>query len=330
MPARDVRLPRRCAQWLDHRRDVLVRRSRHRLGRDRAPARSAGRHAHRLPQSRRGDPHHPRGGRAEGGDEGAVRTHRQSGQRRFSTCGCARLRRLEEMQLRNEHDELRAKRRDLDVLVGDEAKQWKTITAQIREIKKKCGPLTGARQAPHHIRGAARDVRGYRSRPTMIEREPVTVIVSREGLDSRAQGPCRRSRHRSQFKGDDALEASFFAETTVKILVLATNGKIFTLDAAKLPGGRGSGEPIRLMADIEEGADIVAVFSIAPGSKMLVAASDGRGFIVTQDEMISSNPQGQGAAQRRSRRPGPRSHRRRPRAIMSRRSARTASCWSFR
>src|SRR6185437_8226912 len=94
------------------------------------------------------------------------------------------------------------------------------------------------------------------------------------------------------FKGDDALKNSFFAETTSKILVLATNGKIFTLYASRLPGGRGSGEPIRLMADIEEGADIVAVFLYNPGSKMLIATTDGRGFIVPQDELPSSTRKG--------------------------------------
>ena len=77
-----------------------------------------------------------------------------------------------------------------------------------------------------------------------------------------------------------------------KILVLAGDGKVFTLEAAKLPGGRGAGEPIRLMADLDEGADIVAVWPYGPGEKMLVASSDGRGFVVAQDEMLSSTRKG--------------------------------------
>jgi topoisomerase-4 subunit A len=95
-----------------------------------------------------------------------------------------------------------------------------------------------------------------------------------------------------QFKGDDALNTAFFAETTSKVLVLASNGKVFTLDASKLPGGRGFGEPVRLMADIDEGEDVVAILPYASGQKMLIAGSDGRGFLVNQDDMLSSTRKG--------------------------------------
>jgi topoisomerase-4 subunit A len=94
------------------------------------------------------------------------------------------------------------------------------------------------------------------------------------------------------FKGEDALQTSFFAETTSKILALTSDGKAFTLEAAKLPGGRGAGEPIRLMADIDESADIVAVWPYAAGEKMLVATSDGRGFVVGHDDMLSATRKG--------------------------------------
>jgi topoisomerase-4 subunit A len=95
-----------------------------------------------------------------------------------------------------------------------------------------------------------------------------------------------------QFKGDDSLRISFFAETTSKILVLSTNGKVFTLDASKLPGGRGAGEPIRLLADIDDGEDVSAVFVYRPGQKMIIAAGDGRGFVAGQDEMIANTRKG--------------------------------------
>jgi topoisomerase-4 subunit A len=95
-----------------------------------------------------------------------------------------------------------------------------------------------------------------------------------------------------QFKGDDRLGFSFFTETTAKVLVLGTDGKIFTLEAAKLPGGRGQGEPIRLMADFGEGAAIAAVIPYTPGQKMLVASSDGRGFVVNQDDMVGGTRKG--------------------------------------
>jgi topoisomerase-4 subunit A len=119
----------------------------------------------------------------------------------------------------------------------------------------------------------------------------VTVLVSQKGWIRALKGHLT-DLSTVAFKGDDALKISFFAETTSKILVLATNGKAYTLEAAKLPGGRGQGEPIRLMADIDEGADVAAVWPHRPGAKMLVASSDGRGFIVAQDEMLSSTRKG--------------------------------------
>jgi topoisomerase-4 subunit A len=94
------------------------------------------------------------------------------------------------------------------------------------------------------------------------------------------------------FKGDDSLAVAFFAETTTKILVLASDGKTFTLDASKLPGGRSLGEPLRLMADIDEQASIVAVWPYAAGEKMLLATSDGRGFVASQDDLVSSTRKG--------------------------------------
>ena len=94
------------------------------------------------------------------------------------------------------------------------------------------------------------------------------------------------------FKGDDGLKIAFFAETTSRILALTSDGKVFTLDAAKLPGGRGQGEPIRLMADLEESAAIVAVWAYTPGAKRLIVASDANGFVVAEDDLISSTRKG--------------------------------------
>jgi len=200
------------------------------------------------------------------------------------------LRRIEEMELRKEHDALRGEKSEVEALVGDEARQWKTVQAQIREIRKKFGPETplGKRRTSFEL---APEAAAFDLTEAMIEREPVTIVVSEKGWIRALKGPVADLAALA-FKGDDALKVSFAAETTSKILVVATNGKVFTLDAAKLPGGRGHGEPIRLMADIEEGEDIVAVLLYTPGAKMLVAASDGRGFVVSQDEMTSSTRKG--------------------------------------
>ena len=119
----------------------------------------------------------------------------------------------------------------------------------------------------------------------------MTILVSQRGWIRTMKGHVADLAG-ATFKGDDALMTSFFAETTSKILVLATDGKAFTLDAAKLPGGRGAGEPIRLMADLDETSAIVAVWPYAAGEKLLIATTDGRGFVVGQDDMLSSTRKG--------------------------------------
>ena len=119
----------------------------------------------------------------------------------------------------------------------------------------------------------------------------MTVVLSEKGWVRALKGH-QADLSALAFKGDDALKTSFFAETTSKVLLLATNGKVFTLEASKLPGGRGFGEPVRLIADIEDGVDVTALIPYRPGVKMLVAASDGRGFIAPQDEMIGNTRKG--------------------------------------
>ncbi|MHB8886381.1 MAG: DNA topoisomerase IV subunit A [Methylovirgula sp.] len=200
------------------------------------------------------------------------------------------LRRLEEMQLRGEFETLTKEKDEIEKLLGDEIKQWKAITAQIRELKKKF-PLdsklgrrrTGFEDAP--------DLGDIDLAAAMIEREPVTVVVSEKGWVRALKGHVADLTS-LQFKGDDALQYAFFTETTEKFLVLASDGRIFTLEAAKLPGGRGQGEPLRLMIDIGEGEEIVAIFPYVAGEKMLVIASDGRGFVAPCDEMVGGTRKG--------------------------------------
>ena len=127
----------------------------------------------------------------------------------------------------------------------------------------------------------------------LIEREPITVVVSEKGWVRALKGH-QADLTTLQFKGDDTLQHAFFAETISKILVLATNGRVHTIDASKLPGGRGFGEPIRILTEIEEGAEVAAVFPYQAGAKMLVAASSGNGFIVSQDELTGTTRKGKG------------------------------------
>jgi topoisomerase-4 subunit A len=277
-------------QWLDHRRTVLVRRSRYRLAEiERRLEVLAGMiiaflnldEVIRIIREEE-EPKDVLKARFELTDNQAnyiLDTRLRS------------LRRLEEMQLRNEHAELTREKEELDVLVGDELRQWKSITAQVRDIKKKWGPLTalGKRRTTFEAPPALSE--DFDLNDILVEREPVTVVVTQKGWFRALKGHVS-DLSSLQFKGDDSLRAAFFAETTSKILVLTTDGKVFTLEAAKLPGGRGAGEPIRLLADIDDGADVASVFVYKPGGKMVIAASDGRGFLTTQDGMIGNTKKG--------------------------------------
>ncbi|TAL81461.1 MAG: DNA topoisomerase IV subunit A [Beijerinckiaceae bacterium] len=200
------------------------------------------------------------------------------------------LRRLEEMQLRREFEELTKEKDDIQKLLGDDARQWRTITAEVRDIKKRFAPDSklGKRRTTFED---APDMADVDLAATLIEREPITVVISEKGWIRALKGHVADLAS-LQFKAGDKLGHAFFTETTEKILVLASDGRIYTLEAAKLPGGRGQGEPIRLVADISEDAGIVAVFPYVAGEKRLVASSDGRGFVAPCDDMVGGTRKG--------------------------------------
>ena len=203
------------------------------------------------------------------------------------------LRKLEEMALRNELASLNKERKEIDELLSDEAQQWKVIGWQIRELKKNYGSqtLNGKRRT---IFETAPEAVNLDLAEAMIEREPITLVISKKGWVRALKGHVQDLSSLT-FKGDDELGGSFFVQTTSNILVLATNGKAYTLEAAKLPGGRGHGEPIRLYADIDEDATIARVLPHESGAALLLIASDGRGFIVAQDDLLSSTRKGRAA-----------------------------------
>ena len=207
-----------------------------------------------------------------------------------STRACRSLRRLEEMALRKEQEDLTREKASIEALLASERRQWRMIAVEIGDVKKRFGPDTklGRRRTSFEI---APEVVVSDLAEAMIEREPLTIVVSQKGWIRALKGQVA-DLSTASFKGDDGLKTAFFAETTSKLLVLASDGKVFTLDAAKLPGGRGQGEPIRLMADIDESAAIVAVWPYAPGAKRLIVASDGNGFVVGEDELPSATRKG--------------------------------------
>ncbi len=200
------------------------------------------------------------------------------------------LRKLEEEGLRTELEGLEGEKGEIETLLGSEAKQWKTVAWEIREVRKVYGPETplGRRRTAF---AEAPDLGDVDFAEAMVEREPVTVIVSEKGWIRALKGHAA-DLSKVEFKGDDRMRTSFFAETTSKILVMSTNGKFYTLEASKLPGGRGFGDPIRLMADLDDGADVVSAFPYRPGSKLLVASSDGRGFVASSDDLVATTRKG--------------------------------------
>ena len=276
-------------QWLDHRRNVLLRRSRFRLGAiDKRLELLAGMIIVFLNLDevialvREAD--EPKEALKARFDLSDLQANYILDTRLRS------LRRLEEMALRKERGALEKEKSEIESLLADVKKQWQTIAYEIRDTKKKYGPQTplGRRRTTFE---AAPDVVIADLAQALTEREPVTIIVSQKGWIRALKGHVG-DLSGTTFKGDDALQSAFFCETISKILVLASNGKAFTLDAAKLPGGRGLGEPIRLMADLDENSDIVAIWPYAAGMKMLIAASDGRGFVIAQDDMVSATRKG--------------------------------------
>ena len=199
------------------------------------------------------------------------------------------LRRLEEMELVRERDALMAERAELDELLASETLQWARISEQLRETRKKFGKdyAGGARRTILAEAAEAEEV----PLEAMIEREPVTVVCSQMGWIRAMTGHIDLTRE-LKYKDGDSPRFMFHAETTDKLLVLGNNGRFYTVLAANLPGGRGMGEPLRLMVDLPNDVDIVDILIYTPGSKLLIASSAGDGFIVPQDDVIAQTRTG--------------------------------------
>ena len=200
------------------------------------------------------------------------------------------LRKLEEIEIKREDKELRAERKLLKELIGSEKEQWKKVAEEIKAVRAKFSPKTalGKRrttfaEAPEHDEAAIEEA--------LVEREPITVVVSEKGWFRALRGTVS-DLSSIAFKADDGPKFAFPAETTSRCLVFASNGRFYTLDAAKLPGGRGHGEPIRLFIDLEQEADVVAVFRHQGGRKFLLASAQGRGFVVPEDECLANTRKG--------------------------------------
>ncbi len=200
------------------------------------------------------------------------------------------LRKLEEFEIRTEFDALSKEKAEIEALLDSDDKQWQTVAWEIGEVKKKFAKATelGKRRTLFSNAPEA-DLEAIQQ--AMIEKEPITVVISEKGWIRALKG------HISdvstlQFKEGDGLKLSFTASTTDRILVVTTGGKAYTLGGDKLPGGRGHGEPLRIMVDMENDQDVLTAFVHDPARKLLISSAAGNGFVVPEADMVANTRKG--------------------------------------
>src|SRR5258708_2300122 len=201
------------------------------------------------------------------------------------------LRKLEEIEIKQEHDALSEEKKELNRLLKDEDRRWQAIGKEIADIRSKFGEKTPLGKRRSEIADAPAPV--IVPIEALIEREPITIVCSQKGwvrafkghLDEKALSEIR-------YKEGDAARFDLRAESTDKLLAFATNGRFYMVPCDKLPRGRGDGENLKITVDMGNEAEIVQLSLHKPGRKLLVTASDGRGFIVPEDEVIAQTRAG--------------------------------------
>ena len=198
------------------------------------------------------------------------------------------LRRLEQIAIRKELDTLAAEEAQLTRLLSSEKRQWRAVAKEVTETATEFGSETplgrrrtelGAAPEPVEIPAEA-----------LVEREAVTVLCSEKGWIRAVKGHVPGAEQK--YKEGDGPRFAIAAETTDRLIVFGTNGRFYTIGVDRLPGGRGHGEPLRLMIDLPNEHDIVAMFPYRPSMELLVAASDGRGFVVDGEEAMAQTRAG--------------------------------------
>jgi topoisomerase-4 subunit A len=194
------------------------------------------------------------------------------------------LRKLEEMEIRGEHKDLTSEQKALKTLLNSDDAQWQRIADQIKEVRASFGPKTALGRRRTQLADAP--AIDFVPPEAMVEREPITVVSSAKGWIRAMKGHLAADAD-IKYKEGDKEGFILHAETTDKILLFATDGRFYTLAADKLPSGRGHGEPIKLLVDMDEGHEVVAIFVHVPGRKLIVASREGNGFIVPEDEVVA-------------------------------------------
>ena len=199
------------------------------------------------------------------------------------------LSRLEEAEIRGEHKRLTAKRSKLKALLKSKERQWQRVNDEVKEIRERYSGKTelGRRRTSFED---APDIEIDLDQ-AFVEKEPITVVLSEKGWIRAMKGHVEDV-SRLDFKQGDKLKVALYAHTTDRILVFATNGRFFTLEGAQLPGGRGHGEPVRLMVDLEQSHDLVTAFVHDPARQLLVASTSGYGFVVAEEDVVASTRKG--------------------------------------
>ncbi|SFS11155.1 DNA topoisomerase IV subunit A [Sphingomonas jatrophae] len=199
------------------------------------------------------------------------------------------LRKLEEMELKRERDTLEKERKGLLELIESPQRQRTRIKRDLAKLRERYAETTeiGRRRTTIEEAGPTRDI----PLEAMIEREPITVLLSERGWIRAMKGhvPLEEA-NQAKHKEGDGPRFAFHAQTTDKLLLAAANGRFYTLPADRLPGARGFGEPVKLMIDLE--ADIAAFMAALPGRRLLLATSEGRGFVAAVDDILAETRKG--------------------------------------
>jgi topoisomerase-4 subunit A len=210
------------------------------------------------------------------------------------------LARLEEMELRREHADLAEEQDGIQKMLGSDRMQWKLVGEGLRDVRKALDkPRASDIRRPSGVMGRssfgeAPVIDASASVEALVAREPITVILSEKGWIRAARGRIDDPSE-LKFKEGDSLAFLVPAETTDKLLLFASDGRFFTLAGDKLPSARGQGEPLRLLLDIDDRVQILALFAHRSGAKRVLASKAGYGFVMPEDEAVAMRRAGKQA-----------------------------------
>jgi topoisomerase-4 subunit A len=204
------------------------------------------------------------------------------------------LRKLEEMEIGRERSALAVEREELRELVADEAKQWRRLKSDLKAVRQKFGD---ERRTQFAEIAPAREI----DWSAMIEKEPITVILSQRGWVRAMKGHVALAEVPDlKWREGDGPFIHFHAQTTDRLALFASNGRVYTLAGDKLPGARGFGEPVRLFIDLDAEVEIVQFFVVRPETKLLIGSSDGKGFVSSGDATLAETRKGKQLANLRT------------------------------